>query len=404
MPKDLSDRTLIFLERWVYYSLLAFLAALTFSNALVEILFVSSFAGWLILKIRRPVPLDLEKKMFWALAVFVFLSAVSFFWSEFPKQSFRGMLKVFKQFLIFWMVADVMAVPERQQTAFRFLTFIIVILGVDGLWQYFLGRDFIRHIPFEMASSGRRVSASFHNYGLLASFILCYFPLLISPLKVKPKGLSSSFQVAGILLGLLLLFWTRSRGAWIAFWGGLVFLSWMIRNKIFLLALVALPLITVLLLPKRMVIHLDIEGKEQSLVERFYLWDRALQVIRARPLTGTGINTYAVAHQKYDRRQNWRVRNYYAHNGYLQIAAETGLPSLFCLLAFFFFYFKNAFCYLRSHPQEIRQRPLIGILTGMVNFLILGWVDTLFHNPQGILAFWFLAGWGIAHQRSHFKI
>jgi len=162
------------------------------------------------------------------------------------------------------------------------------------------------------------------------------------------------------------------------------------------LALVAIG--SVFFLPRSMVIHLDSEGKEQSFVERVYLWDRALQVIRARPWTGTGINTYSVAHQKYDQRQNWRVRNYYSHNGYLQIAAETGLPSLACLLAFLFFYFRRAIQSLREGSEGGAGRTLIGILTGLVNFLMLALVDTVFHNPQAVMGFWFLAGWGVAYQ------
>jgi putative inorganic carbon (HCO3(-)) transporter len=176
---------------------------------------------------------------------------------------------------------------------------------------------------------------------------------------------------------------------------GVAFFLWLQKKRLLLAGLLLAALISLLFLPREMVIHLDREKKEQSLVERFYLWERALQVIEARPWTGTGINTYDVAHEKYDRRKNWRVRGYYAHNGYLQIAAETGLPSLAFFVAFLFFYFRNALRFLVVLSAE-QKGSLIGILAGMVSFLILGTNDTIFHNPQSVMGFWFLAGWGAA--------
>ena len=90
------------------------------------------------------------------------------------------------------------------------------------------------------------------------------------------------------------------------------------------------------------------------------------------------------------------MRNYYAHNGYLQIAAETGLPALACFLAFLFFYFRNGFRFLVGDSGGIEKRSLTGVLAGMLSFLILGAIDTIFHNTQSVMGFWFLAGWGLA--------
>lgn len=392
----LGLKTEPFLREMVYLAVLTFLAATTFSTALMEISFVVALAGWLLLKIRHPDPFPFESRMFVFLLGFVFLSVISIFWSEFPKQSIRGVFKVLKQFLTFWIVAETLQTRRRQESAFRVLVGIFIFLALDGMWQYLFGKDLLRQIPIEVASSGSRVSASFHNYGLLAAFVVSFWPLLVSQLEEKAKKSTLFLTALAIVLGGLLLFWTRSRGGWVAFLGGLTFFLWLQGKRFLLGGLVLVALISLFFLPRQMVIHLDSQKKEQSLVERLYLWDRAFQVIEARPWTGTGINTYKVAHEKYDRRGNWRVRGYYAHNGYLQIAAETGLPSLACFLAFLFFYFKNTLRFLTSVLEEGQRRSLIGILAGMAGFLVLGIIDTIFHNPQSVMGFWFLAGWGMA--------
>ena len=385
-------------KRWVFLWTVIFLAALTFSSALVEISFTLALGGWFLLKIKDPEASGMRGKIGVALLGFVLICVASFFWSEYPRQSLRGIFKVLKQALVFWIAADTLADAKRLSWTNRVLVVLFLILGIDGAFQYVFGKDLIRHIPFEPASSGPRISASFKNYGLLASFVVTFLPLLFSPFqKDENKGLFFG-RIAAILLGTLLLYWTRMRGAWLAFALGVAFyLFWMKRKHFFFLFLL-LGATGLFLLPRHMKIHLDAEGKEQSIVERFVLWERAVDVIRARRLTGTGINTYTVAHQRYDRKQNWRVRNYYAHNGYLQIAAETGLPSLAFFLAFLFFYFSEALRSLRA-LEGISRNTLIGIITGILNFLLFGGMDTVFHNPQAVLGFWFLAGWGMAYQR-----
>jgi len=147
-----------------------------------------------------------------------------------------------------------------------------------------------------------------------------------------------------------------------------------------------------------MIIHLDTDMKEQSIVERYFLWDRAINVIKAKPLTGTGINTYAVAHSKYDTTENWRVRDYYAHNGYLQLAAETGIPSLACFLLFLLFFYVRGLKVITQLRGDPRVYAHLGILTGLLVFLIFALADTQLHSAQPIMTFWFLAGILIAYQ------
>jgi len=138
------------------------------------------------------------------------------------------------------------------------------------------------------------------------------------------------------------------------------------------------------------------QSMEGSASGRIRIWRGAIAMIKDRPLFGHGPNTFMTVFQGY--RSNAVSLPTYAHNCYLQIAAETGLPSLACFLAFLFFYFRNGLLFLRKEGQTIRARELLGVLSGLLNFLILGMIDTIFHNPQVVMGFWFLAGWGIACQ------
>lgn len=146
------------------------------------------------------------------------------------------------------------------------------------------------------------------------------------------------------------------------------------------------------MVPRQVIIHEDAQGKEQSLVERFELWKRALDVIKAKPWTGTGINTYDVAHAKYDKEQNWRVRGYYAHNGYLQLAAEIGLPGIFSFLWFLFMFLRRSLQSLRRVRGSLPEFEQLGILTGLSAFLIYAAADNNLQSPPSLMMFWYLAG------------
>ena len=224
--------------------------------------------------------------------------------------------------------------------------------------------------------------------------------LLFEYMKTKKSKLWQASFVILLIISIVVLFLTRSRGAVLALAAACFLLCLYRKWWKLLLAGVVVGAIVIISLPKSMVIHLDRNMKEQSVFERLSLWDRAWNVIEARPLTGTGINTYNLSHEKYDTTENWRVRGYYAHNGYLQFAAETGLPSLFIFFLFLFFYFKDVL----SHIQRLRGDPRVylplGIITGLFSFLILCVVDTQLHSAQPSLTFWFLMGSLIALQKN----
>jgi len=312
--RQISFRSLCFI------SLCGLWVSLTFSNALVEIFSVAALVSWVIWKIRQRhwVSFSFPRILWIPLLGFVLISVFSILWSEHPYQSFRGIFKVLQQVMIFYLVVDVVRTETDYKTFEVVFIVLYLVIIANGFYQYAVGKDFIRGFYAEAASAGLRVSGSFRSYGHFATFLICTLPFLATlglrdPEPRVRKG-KTYLCIGMTIAALVLLFLTRSRGAALALICGFVFFLAVKRKFIVLLMLFFALLAGALILPRGMVIHLDAEGKEQSLVERYYLWDRAVSVIRAKPLEGTGINTYTAAHAQYDRTGNWRVRNYYAHS------------------------------------------------------------------------------------------
>lgn len=378
---------------WI--GLLFLWAGLTFSPALVEISVAVCLILWLVQKIKSRFKISgLNWRLGIPLLSYLTLCLLSYFWSEVPALSFRGSVKVSKHVLIFVMVADLFREESRRRVFENFFMAWTWIVIADALFQYAFGHDLLRHFPAEPASAGLRISGSFGTYGKFAVYLILVLPYLwfvaLHRSASHRPWLRWYFTFPAFAASLWLLYFTRSRGAVLAFGAGLLIMLCLKKKFRYLLLLALIAAGGLLILPRSAIIHLDAEGKEQSLVERYYLWDRALHVIQAKPWTGTGINTYAVSHQRYDKTQNWRVRNYYAHNGYLQLAAETGILGLLSFLIFLGVFFTQGMRTAALPDPAAKLR--LGLLTGVLNFLLFAACDTVLHNPQPVMTFWFLMG------------
>jgi len=397
MMSDISSTK--WLDKIILGSMLALLAALTFSSALVEISFVIAAICWIFKNVTRRTFMASLKFIpgMLLLTSYALIVLLTSFWTENYELSFKGILKVFQQITILALAFDTFKSKENLKILAIFISSLVTVVILNSLIQYAFGKDLIRGFSSADSSAGQRVTGSFKSYGLLATFMIMALPICAGIYgyfrDLNSSRVYQALCVFSMLAGLFILFLTRSRGAALAFGVGTVFML-VVNQKFKLLGILCLlGVLTFTILPKGMIIHLDNKGQEQSLVERYYLWDRAVYVIKARPLTGTGINTYAESHMAYDQTKSWRVTRYYAHNGYLQLAAETGLPSLLFYLAFLGVSIWAGIRFSSNQGERRCYRMLVlGFTGGCLNFCLFAIVDTVMHNPLPVMTFWYFMG------------
>lgn len=430
-------------QKWAVASLLCLWASTTFSIALMEISFVCALVFWIGLRVqgkRGSIPFlsspnasigdpkykpthgfplkacgndkaggGAGPRIDWALwvplALFFITVLISFFTSEYPKQSLRGIYKIAKPILTFLMVSDLFRDDKaRHRFDLAFLVTFLVV-SIDCSIQYAFGWDLFQRFPPEASSAGIRIVGPFGNFAKLAAYLTLVIPVFVFRYShdffSNPSNRSRSFySLALALAGFCLLYLTRCRGPVVALAVSLILIfiykRWFKALGIMLLLCLAL----IATSPRNVLIHQDARGKEQSIVERFELWKRALDVIEAKPLTGTGINTYNVAHEKYDKEKNWRVRGYYAHNGYLQMTAEIGIPGILFFLTFLVFFFRKAFSSLLRIRGTSEEYERLGLIAALMAFLIYAVADNNLQSPPSLMFFWYSAGVLMAHIRT----
>lgn len=377
-----------------FYSLLVFAFSITFSNALAEISSTAAIVFFFLAAFqegRRPLG-DQDRLMLAALGGYTLIVLLSLTWSEARHASLRGIIKVVQEVLIFLAAAEVLR-KEKGTFIESFFAAVLAVTVLNCFFQYLAGWDFLRGNPYVASSAGRRITASFKTYTQLGCFLTMVIPYIAATAwryPVLSRRRLAYLAIAGA--GCVCLYLTRSRGAACSLILAFFFFL-LLRRNFKLLALLALCAAGILALtPRSMILHLDVTNKEQSLVERMYLWERALNVIEAKPLTGTGINTYLTAHAKYDKKHNWRVVNYYAHNGYLQMAAEVGIPGVSFFLIFLIRTLYTGWRSIRNSPDINVWMPLAGLWIGTLAFMIFAAVDTGLHNIQAVLPFFLVLG------------
>ena len=187
-----------------------------------------------------------------------------------------------------------------------------------------------------------------------------------------------------VLVGLAVLALTQSRGAWIALGAGLLFLillswrwGWVIFLHLVILALVAIN-------QRGMQWILEIAFSSRTINGwdgRREIWSRAIYMIQDFPFTGIGLGTFGeVADALYPLFSYSPGAISHAHNLFLQIAVDLGIPGLIAWLAILLVVIIlswKLYRYGRVH-QDVQSAALgAGLLCSQLALVVHGMTDAV---------------------------
>lgn len=257
--------------------------------------------------------------------------------------------------------------------AWRLLLLIILIAGVSqaliGIWQFGLrgsgpehfeilgGRFFRAYGTFEQPNpfGGFMVWITALGFGLLSGELMWLYR---TKGAFRGKGVWLTFLSFVSLAALMALIFSWSRGAWLGFVAGAGgFLLLWPRKRVLGVVLVGVVFLGVLVawqadvLPPALVQRVtgftedlrigdvrgvDINDANYAVVERLAHWQAALDMAQYDLWSGVGFGNYAAAYPDYAL-INWPDALGHAHNYYLNLLAETGVPGLVTYLVFWLF-------------------------------------------------------------------
>jgi O-antigen ligase len=376
-----------------------------FDLVVTRILVPVLFFAWIVRSLARRKLWIPNRAEMWLVLSFLFLAFLSLFLGREANAGFRKFLYLLTIVPVFFVAADIFREEKWRKRALVTIIFSGVLAAAVGLvqflfsfligidksvkiWEnlapYFLGNSFGKIVAansswlVNIGGETRLRAFGFfpdpHNFAFFVN--LCLFVGLgyvFSRKKIAPKiwvGTAVLLMIAAISLSF-------SRGAYLGLLAGGIFFAtvFLKRSGILGKALVAIAAVFVLMfffnsnvITQRLASSFNL--KEGSNAERYKNWVQATGMIQDYPLGGVGLGNYA---RTVDPTAAGRS-SIYAHNLFLDIAAETGILNAIIFLVLI----------IASIWRNIKNNNMmsLGLAAGLVAFLVHSIFDTALYSPQ----------------------
>jgi len=306
----------------------------------------------------------------------------------------RWLTPIALYFLALWVVRD----TRTLKTVAAIIMIAMTVVAIMAIRDYM----YVGESDLEKA----RVGGITEHSNTLGAFFVYYMFLFLGFFLTFPKRLKSWLLLVPFLLCFRGIMVTFSRGAYIAFATAGLAACWF-RNKVLCAAAVAYLVLATLnpvLLPAgiryRMAQTLQpapdaayiyddalTQSLEGSAAGRLRIWQGAIAMIKDHALWGVGYGAFPYFLPRYSNAGHMD-----AHNSYLLIAAEMGLPTLlvFLLVLGMLTHYGH---WLYRHAQDPSLKAIaLGFLAGLAGLGMSNMFGTRMDAQEIISYFWILAG------------
>jgi O-antigen ligase len=310
-------------------------------------------------------------------------------------QTYRGWLAPFLVFFVArGLVRDRVALASVLRLMATVTIMVAFLTWIEGLSRSDRG-----------SIEASRVSGLMQQANQMGAFLV-YYGIVLLALSLRERRLATRlFFLGGFLAAARAMLFTFSRSAYIALASG-ASLVVLLYNPLLLIAGAGGGVVAVTVKPSlipgsirerlgQTTEGVGLEGEKQSLDKssayRLILWKAAFRMIRERPLSGVGLGQFSSVVGHYTEVTLSKEDPNDAHNAFILIAAEMGLPALAsAVMLLLALELAAAKAYLRRRHRVDRTIALafLGSWVGLVVSCMLG---SRFSDESLISYFWILA-------------
>ncbi len=401
--------------------------------ALVQILTTLACALWFTgMAVEGRVYL-IKSPIYYALLAFMAANFISLFQAYNQPQGLETMFQYLCHFLLCVVVFNTVKDEGEGRAILWAAVGTASAISVIGLLQYHHIYDFHSEWGLPISTLG--------NVTYVAEYLDIALPVAVA-LALGGKGLGRYAAGGAAFLMLCLIVVLGSRGGWVGVMvSAVVFVgAWGWRHfvtghrlpggrKFALAAAIALVLVGVIpRLPAGKGVTVGkvlgdrwtaifqrseaaVRVQDQSSRQRVLIWKDTLSLIRDRPLLGVGVGNFAYNLPKYASRESAenlaRMRTavgmdlaaYQAHNGYLEVMAETGFLGLAAFLWMFYAVCGMFYRLLGRYAHGETDVLSVGLVAAAAATLVHALFSLNFQNPASASHFWIVTGLAAALER-----
>jgi O-antigen ligase len=367
-------------DRVIDAAIVAFLVCSVFSITAAQASILLALSAWIGKLVWTPEERSLDLPLLLPVTAFYLASIIASATAVDPLRSFKDLRNIFEPALFFLLVNQV--VGEERATA---LLRILIVAGTL-MAGYGLGQSLVQGADF-------RVHGTMSIYMTFAGILMLIALMTLAQVLFTPRRpLTYGLVLASILL-IASLVMTHTRGAWMGLLGGSIVMLGCWRKRFLLL----LPLAAVVVfvaspeaVQKR--IRSIVDPQDVTALERLYMWNSGLQILRDHPWTGVGIGGVKRVYTAYKHPQALRDQRTHLHSNFLQVAAERGLLGLGCWLWIWGAFYSYAWRIYRGlRLDDWGARALVvGSLASVTAFHVAGVTEYTFGDSEVIMIVYFL--------------
>ena len=319
-----------------------------------------------------------------AIAVFTVLVLISLVTARDKVLAMEHFVQYIKCLLVFFCIVNLINTKKILHLAYTAIVFASTTLALFSIHKF-----------LSSGISGLRIEGVTRDPNYLSLILVPAIPLAIAVIKTNKNVIIRSAMILSIVFNVTTVLMTYSRGGVVAL---VVTFIWILydnrRYKIFSVILIVIFLMLVYLFLTKFSHHkkiLHLIAKDGSFMQRMLLYKGGVKMIIANPIFGVGLGNFLIWSTHY----TGLVSSLVAHNIFIQVGAETGLPGLAAFLLIIgisWFAIRHS----QTLSNRIRNNQLIHLSVGLKISLFSFIVGSLFLTSHFDYALWILLAMAIA--------
>jgi len=311
-------------------------------------------------------------------------------------ESFWAFMLLLNYITIYYLVIHTI----RTRVQFRRLVYLIIgiaaFLATFGLVKNFLTNPFSWWDYPEIYKNVYRVTATFGNANNFAGYMEMVIPLLLGMFLTGLRRPKIIIMVCLVVLCITAMIFSFSRGGWIGMLFGFVFMVIALlssqhfnRKRLVIGIICGFLAISLFVLSNTGMVKRIVTLKQKQDITNFRgrvtAWRGIVDMIRDYPVLGIGPGTFSVVFTQYQP-PGLSLRYFRAHNDYLQVISEAGLPIIPIIVWMIIALYRKGFRKLKN-PSRLVRGTTVGAMSGIAAMLIHSIGDFNLQIPADALLF-----------------